>query len=198
MALPVVDDFNRADGGLGANWTTVTGFTAPAIVSQLVQETAGGTTGLAIYTGDTFPDNQYASITITAVVTSTTRSAGVTLRGVTTERTQYECQVAGPLGATATLTIYRINAGSVTSLITSGAIETVNSGDILKGSVLGSTVKLYINENERLSVVDGSPIASGKPGIELNAIGAGSDVQIDNFQAGEVGTTTGLRPAICL
>jgi hypothetical protein len=58
----VFDDFNRADGGLGANWTTITGTGAPQIVGNLVQPVAvGGATGSqSLYTAITWPNTQYA------------------------------------------------------------------------------------------------------------------------------------------
>src|SRR6266851_7458565 len=42
-AATVSDNFNRANGGLGSNWTTVAGTTAPKIANNTVQpRTAGG------------------------------------------------------------------------------------------------------------------------------------------------------------
>ncbi len=59
---PVVlasDDFNRANGGPGAGWTVID--SDPQIVAQHVQEpnTRDGNDSIAIYTGRTWPADQY-------------------------------------------------------------------------------------------------------------------------------------------
>ena len=52
------DDFNRADGGLGASWTAISDG-AMAISSQLVTGTAGAITG-DIRTAETYASDQYS------------------------------------------------------------------------------------------------------------------------------------------
>jgi hypothetical protein len=59
------DDFNRADGGLGANWTS--GYTSrsnPAIVGNRVRGTATNIQNLATYNATTPSANQWSRITI--------------------------------------------------------------------------------------------------------------------------------------
>ncbi len=66
---PVVlasDDFNRANGGPGAGWTVID--SDPQIVAQHVQEpnTRDGNDSIAIYTGRTWPADQYSQVTVLA------------------------------------------------------------------------------------------------------------------------------------
>jgi hypothetical protein len=188
------DDFNRADAGLGANWTTVTGADQPDIESQLVVEgTLGGAAARALYTALTFPNDQYASIKVVTAATSTARAVGVILRGVTSALTHYELQVLGPLGATTTISLFRFNSGTPTQLATTGASYTVASGDILKLRVIGSTLTAFLNGTQVFSYVDGSPISSGTPGIFVTANGnAVAEAQLDNWEGGDTTTATSL------
>ena len=186
------DNFDRADGGLGANWTTVTGFSAPAIRTNVVEDNAvGGAASIALRTAEAFPDDQYAQLTVKAAVTSNGRVVAATLRGVTTARTHYECQVAGPLGATATLTTVRYNAGAGTTLAGGTAIYTVAANDVLYCEIIGSTITLKINGTTILGpTVDGTPITSGDPGILLFvSAGTTADAQLDDFSAGSASAT---------
>ena len=57
-ATSASDDFNRADGGLGANWTAISDG-GMAIASQQVTGTAGALTG-DIRTAETYPSDQYS------------------------------------------------------------------------------------------------------------------------------------------
>ena len=185
------DDFNRADGGLGANWTTITGALVPQIVSNQVQlPSVGGAIGAqALYTAITWPANQYAKCRVITLNTSNGRSAHVILRGTTAARTQYECLVQGPLGATCTLRIDRLVAGALTNLAITGANQTVNSGDVLMGTIVGSTIRLYINDVLKLEASNGTH-TSGTPGLVLySSTGLVTDSQLDDWEGGEAGTT---------
>ena len=57
------DDFNRADGGLGPDWTAISDG-AMAISSQAVTGT-GGTTG-EIRTAETYASDQYSQVEVTS------------------------------------------------------------------------------------------------------------------------------------
>ena len=58
------DDFNRADGALGANWTAVSDG-AMTISSQMVTGTAGTITG-EIRTAETYASDQYSTVEVTS------------------------------------------------------------------------------------------------------------------------------------
>ncbi len=187
------DDFNRADSGLGANWTTVTTGGNPTILSNEVRDTSvGGATSLAVYSAITWPDDQYAQIKVVAA-TSNTRSVGLILRGATAARTDYECQVIGPLGATTTLTIYRLVAGAATALVGGTAVYTVAAGDTAYCEIRGYDLTMKINGVTQLGPftdTDVTKVASGSAGIEVNAgTGAVTDALLDNFAGGDFATT---------
>ena len=54
------DDFSRADGPLGSNWTTVQGTNAPVIAGNTVQPGTPGSLNSAYWSADTFGSDQYA------------------------------------------------------------------------------------------------------------------------------------------
>ncbi|HZI72682.1 MAG TPA: hypothetical protein VFD73_01375, partial [Gemmatimonadales bacterium] len=62
------DDFNRANGSLGAGWTAVSDGSM-SIASQQVIGTVGATTG-DIRTGETYPSNQFSQIQVTSTALS--------------------------------------------------------------------------------------------------------------------------------
>jgi hypothetical protein len=145
------DDFNRADAGLGANWTTITTSSDPQIRSNVVEDLAvAGASANALYTGISWPDDQYASLTILTLNTGNLREASVWLRTITAAVTGYVCTANGPLGASVQLRIRRFNAGAATAGADSGATETVASTNVMKCTVVNSgadaIVKLYIME----------------------------------------------------
>lgn len=174
-------------GGLGANWTVVTGFELPQQTGGICQPNTLNVYAHALYTAVTWPNDQYASVKVVAANTSASRIVIVALRGSTAARTNYECVVAGPLGTAATLTIYRYNAGTPTVLAGGTAVYTVNSGDIMHCEIQGSTIILKINGGPVLGpVVDGSPIVSGSAGIGVySADGAITDAKGDDWLGGD-------------
>ena len=196
MAVLSTDDFNRGDGGLGANWTTVTGFDNPTIVSQIVEPSVVNTGNAAIRTAESYPNDQYAKLRVVSL-SSVTRAIGISLRGTTTEHTQYDCLAIGPFGTTTELSIRRYNAGTMTQLATTGATVTLASNDTVEARIVGTVISMYINGSgsPTLSYDDSAaPIESGKPGLQVFLLsGPNSDSRVDDWEAGDFGTPiTGL------
>ena len=63
-ATPGSDDFNRADGGLGPNWTDISDG-GLSISSQAVVGSSGGHAG-DIRTGETYASDQYSQVEVTS------------------------------------------------------------------------------------------------------------------------------------
>lgn len=194
------DNFNRANGVLGANWTTVTGATAPAIVDEHVQPSvAGGSNGsMALYTGIAWPQDQYGTIRVVHG-SDNSKQSHVILRGTTATRTNYECVVRSKLGSTAVALMYKVTAGTSVLLGTTVAgTPTLNPYDVLRCSAAGSSptvIKLYINNVELLSHSDSSsPFTSGSVGIlSYTLSGSTASSQLDEFTGGSgTGAGTGF------
>jgi Putative esterase len=173
------DDFNRADGSLGANWTNISDG-GLAITSQAVAGTASaGVSGdIRTAAGESYPGDQYSSVQ----VTSTQLTGG---------------QWIGPMvraqngGLNAYVGIYFWNNGSPEMQLfkRSGSNTwtqlggTYNSGALAAGTQLqvtavGSTISFLQNGVTRISAADTS-LTGGAPGIMSYGTG-----QVDNWQGG--------------
>ena len=190
MGILATDAFGGA-GNLDGNWTTVTAFGNPQQSAGDVQpELVSGTPSLSLYTGISWPNNQYAQFIARAAGGPGQKYIAAILRGVTGERTNYEVRIQS-IGASNVVVILRYNTGtSTTGASTSGV--PIAAGNTVKGSVVtdgaNAIVKLYVNDIEILSWTDTSPLIAGSPGIMLLATGGTADqTRADNWEAGSFG-----------
>lgn len=169
----VTDNFNRADGGLGANWTTNALYGAPQIVSNQLSNDAG--TKGAYYTGVAFANDHYAQAKLVANL------VGVSVRVVNTggESNFYNFDANSGSGAIRIFK-YKNNVGA--TVLTSDTI-TVNANDVLYLEAVGSALTAKINGSTVLTTSD-SEFTTGSPGIFLGNTGA--DV-LDDFEGGDTG-----------
>jgi hypothetical protein len=174
------DNFNRADGTVGANWLTTTGYSAATITSSQVTGTSGGY-AQSIYNGG-LAAKQYAMLQDINFSASMS-VAGVLVHYDDSLDTGYYgyCQYnAGSLE----LGLYRVNAGVGTLL---GTKLTAQAADVTK-------IRLTITAGGALSfdTYNGSwvvgrrtytdaTITSGKTGFQLK----GNLIRADNFEGGE-------------
>ena len=77
-ATSAADNFNRADGALGANWTAISDG-AMAIASQQVVGTAGKTTG-ETWSASAFTSDQYSQVQVTSTPLSGGQWIGAAVR----------------------------------------------------------------------------------------------------------------------
>lgn len=175
MALPATDNFNRANGGTGANWTTQ--INAGAIVSNAWQG-PGGAFGYEYWNADSFPDDQYGQGVLgLAGVASSQQYAGITLRA------------AGTGASFDNYFIYADNnniyigknvAGSFTLLQTISGEST--NGDTYKATVESSTIKAYRSGVQIGSDQTDAAFTSGSVGV------GGLSGFLDDWEGGAIGT----------
>jgi hypothetical protein len=182
MSTLATDDFNRADGGLGANWTDMSiGFTGIVIVSNTAQDNAGADSG-SFYSGVSFPNDQWGQCVRTGG-----DGGGIMLRG-SAPRTWYVVSIEGTLGASASLLFAKFIAGVFTQIGTTQTV-TFNSGDTLYGEVQGTTLLAKRNGSALGTSETDSAIASGSPGL----FGFGAFIA-DDFAAGDFGGAAAYNP----
>jgi hypothetical protein len=194
------DDFNRADGALGAGWTA-TSDGAMSIASQQVVGKAWADSG-TIRTAESYPSDQFSQITVTATPLSGGQWVAAAVRMQSGGQTAY----AG---------LYYWNFGSPELMLfkrTGGAWAqlggTYNSGTLTAGTQLrlvatGSTIAFQQNGLSRISVTDTS-FTGGAPGIMAsgNATadnwsgGSGAGSSIASYSIG--GTVSGLSGTLVL
>ena len=122
----VTDDFNRANGPLGANWTTA--FGSMAIYNGGYAATSGGDTA-SFWNANTFTADQYAQATI--ALTDGTSQAGLLVRG--SANNGYYCNVG-----TSPNQAYLNKVVSGTRTILASANTYVwHSGDVMRLDVYG-------------------------------------------------------------
>jgi hypothetical protein len=147
------DDFNRADGSPGANWTQVSG-TWSIISNQLSSGSAGGTIILRA-TGAMATNDNSAQVKIAATAAV---SHGVWCRGNTNITSGYLWRNDGT-----SWNLFSVVGGSFTSIASYTAAAA--AGDVAKVQAVGSTVKGFVNGIERASVVNTAVTTGTSVGI---------------------------------
>jgi hypothetical protein len=188
----VYDNFNRANGGLGTNWTS-NGLTGSlAIVSN--QVTGSGTAGQvsAGYNNQAiFSPNQFAEVMITKM-NATTDSAGITVRS-TGQNVGGVVNMFGCIESTTTMTLFQDVNGTVntvTQAITGAAGDIVRGeivGQVVPGLGSGSTIggQFLTCYQNGVSIVTSnlSPAFTvGYPGLWVT----GNTMTVDNFSGGNL------------
>ena len=180
------DDFNRANGGLGTNWTTLPSpYGAPQIVGELVQIASVGTDVAAYYNAVTFDADQFGQVVLTTANTDANKALIILLRCNTAgQQIFYRFRITGPLGGTCATQIAYVNV-SVTQI--SAGTTTINAGDVMCATAVGTTLTMYVNGTSVLSGTH-STLTAGAVGISLynDTGGTAADVQLDDFVAGSV------------
>lgn len=178
MALPATDNFNRGDGGLGANWTTVTGQNAPVISSNEVTTSSGDSA--AYWNADSFNDDQYSQLEISAISVA----CGPIVRAASGAHSFYVFMHY----FTSEFRIYKAVSGSYTQLGASYAIG-ASANDILKLTVSGTTLTPSINGADQATRSD-SDLSSGSAGLRVS----NTSDKVDDWEGGNVAGGTTVAP----
>jgi hypothetical protein len=174
ISLIRTDNFQRANGSLGANWTSpsgTSGMGALAIVSDAASYTTSGSAGDAVWTADTFTANQSSQITFGAV--NTTESyAGVYARHNASTGYLALCWY----NAQSSRSECNLYLGTSTTPVAS-VPQSFATGDTLKIIATGSspvTVQVLYNGTQIINYSDTTNNAtSGAPGFAMyNASGS--------------------------
>jgi hypothetical protein len=185
------DQFQRANSALTTPWVVTGG--APQIVSDTV-EVGATSTGTHAYLAGTYPNNQYAQITVAVQNTSACGSGAIVrLTGASPTETFYQFGTAGGVGAGSTFTLLKVVSGTLSVL--NSWTGTLALGDTLAIEVIGTTINVYHN-GTLLGAVTDSSVTTGNPGITVYVPGGGAttDCALDNFAGGAV-TVSGSAPA---
>ena len=162
-ATATTDDFNRADGGLGANWTAI----SDGGLSITSQAAAGSSSSIAgdIRTGETYASDQYSQLEVSATQLSGGQWIGPAVRtqngGQDTYLGIYFWNSGSP-----ELRLYKRSAGSWTQLGSSYSSGPLAAGTQLKLMAVGSTISFLQDGVERIAVTDNS-LTGGAPGNHL-------------------------------
>jgi hypothetical protein len=177
------DNFHRADGALGANWSQDDfGSPLPAVLSDMAVDEIGGSVGY--YTGASpAPNDQYAAITVghfdpTGV---TWDEAGVYIRTSLSYSSYFSAYIAPSGDNTTCLVRVDITGAEVWN----GNIGVVNSGDVLLVAAIGTTLIVNYNGVTVFTIVNTTATA-GDFGMVLVSNEAPTNIQITKFECGSV------------
>ena len=169
------DDFNRADGGLGANWADVSDG-GLSISSQALVGSSAGVAG-DIWTGQTYAGDQYSQVAVTSTQLTGGQWIGPAVRvqngGQDTYLGIYFWNSGSPQ-----LRLYERTAGTWAQLGGSYNSGPLAAGTQLKLVAVGSEISFLQNGVVRIEVTDNS-LTGGAPGII--AFGA---ARADNWSGG--------------
>ena len=169
------DDFNRADGSLGANWTDI----SDGGLSISSQATVGSSAGVAgdIWTGQTYAGDQYSQVEVTSTQLTGGQWIGPAVRAQNGGQDTYLGIYFWNSGSPQ-LRLYERSAGTWTQLGGSYNSGPLAAGTQLKLVAVGSEISLLQDGVVRIAVTDNS-LTGGAPGIM--AFGAAT---ADNWSGG--------------
>lgn len=174
-AAAVSDNFNRANGGLGSNWTTVAGTTAPKIVNKTVQPGTPGTLNSAYWSANTFGGDQFAQANLPNS-SGSKYGPGIAVR-LSSSKGYFLWYGNSPN----TISIWRMDsATSWTQLKKSGTLA-ISATDVWKIQAIGATISAYQNGHLVAQVTD-SRYTAGSPGVWLYY----ASNQVTNWSGGDV------------
>lgn len=182
------DNFNRPDGALGANWTTVYGDTDNRIVDNQVESSlASGAVPVSLTVWNTTPGNdQFSKAKIISLNSSFVTYVGCRMSGSQATFTGYTAYVNGDdyyLDKTA-------SGGAVTNLITQMTAGDFADGDLLELECVGTTLSIYRTRSAVRTLIDSTTdatYASGKVGIGTGRFAGGVFYFLDDWSGGDVG-----------
>lgn len=181
MALPFSDNFNRADGGLGANWTTAG--SAMNISSNRAVGTTANSGGY--YNGDTPNADCYVQAQFAILPSGGTEYLTIYLRFNTTSFNGYGARYINGTG----MQIVKITGGAVSQLALMGAAPT--AGQVVRLEASGTTLTMYYDGVSAGSTTDSTYSAAGRTAIAASNSGSGGS--LDDFETGNL-TAVSLAP----
>ena len=194
-AVIASDDFNRADGGVGAGWTAISDG-GMSIASQQLTGTAGVLTG-DIWAANTFASDQYSAVQVTSTQLTGGLWVGPAVRvqngGLGAYVGIYSWNNGSPV-----LELFKRSGGNWAQLGGSYSSGPLAAGTQLEVAAVGNTISFMENGVQRIGVSDGS-FTGGAPGMM-----AYGNATADNWSGGNAasysvgGTVSALSGTVVL
>jgi len=194
-AEAVTDDFNRADGVLGANWQgNYTGVGNGTIVSQKVRSAALGQTVRTWATAVGL--TQSAQVTLATFAPGLNGDGAVILRATAPPTDTF--YYIGATNSGSTTYIYRCEAGPCSLVHEDFSSFTWAQGDRLKATIdLGGNISIFRNGTLFTTYADPTPLTGTFSGIGMFTGNSVADVELDDFDNGVVAPIPGTITWTC-
>ena len=187
-SLPLTYNFLKVENplSLNGNFTTSDSTGTVQVTAPGVAEPSSTGNGYGIYTGLTWPTNQYSSVKVLTL--SSGSDYLVLYTNVTSLATEnaYQMNITGGYAS-----LNAVVAGTTHTIVASTAI-TVNSGDVLllkRTGISPAVLTLTRNGTQVFTYTDstyGSSITAGSPGFNLYAPTTITTIQISSWTGGTV------------
>lgn len=181
-SVVATDNFNRADGALGANWSeAASAYTdnVPVIASNQAKSGGEGSYDNAVFwNANSFANAQYAKAVISTLPSSGTSLMGVTVRSSASDYVL--CQYKRDSGSNKNR-LYWFNAGAYTAIALQNT-TTFASNDTIELEADGSTFTMYKNGTSILSGSNGSAPSTGSAGFTMYDL----DERLDDWEGGDM------------
>ena len=194
------DDFARANGSLGPNWTDM--FDGGlAISSQAAVGTNGGGNSGDMWTADSFTSDQFSQVTLTGTQLTGTQWIGAAVRAQDSGEDAYVGIYFWDNGSPELMLFLRHNGGW--SLLGSYSTPPLPGGTQLELTAVGNTLSFADNGVQVIGISDGT-LTGGAPGIIANgtaqaAAWSGGDASGSGAATYSVGgTVSGLSGTVVL
>ncbi len=188
MALPASDNFDRANGNMGSNWTQTghlgAGSQAAVISGNAVKPAAGANGAFAYWNADSFPNDQFAQLDMVWDSYYSTGSAGPGLRATPGTGTTY-----GGYGLRAISNSARI-VYSLGGLIYQIANLGTWANATYRLQMVGSTLSCKKNGAAFGTSYTDSHYASGPAGVWTQGTDSSAYTSSDNWSAGDASAGT--------
>lgn len=190
------DNFNRANGALGANWTTITSEQALVVASNALAIGSGLETQDAgnFWNAVSFANDQYSQLVLPVIAAAGSGvGIGVVVRAASAARTYYRvvaCASGTELG--------KVVAGTFTSLKTDSTVWA--NGDTIRLEVTGQNPNITLTVKRNGSVISAlthtgeTSINSGSAGVAYSSVTAGTATG-DDWDGGDISAGITLTPA---
>jgi hypothetical protein len=184
------DDFARADGSLGPNWTDISD-SGLAISSQQVAGTnAGGNSG-DMWTANSFTSDQFSRVTLSSTQLTGTQWLGAAVRAQNSGQDAYVGLYFWNSGSPEVMLFLRQGGGW--AQLAAASTAALPGGTQLKLTAVGNTLALTVNGTQVLTASD-STLSEGAPGVFMNSTPRAASWSGGNagFSVSPAGTSDGI------
>jgi hypothetical protein len=184
------DNFNRANGGLGANWTDLSSVseTFQVTSNKAVPTSLTGTDSGARYSGRTWTADQYSRAALSCTDTEAAdgqAGPGVAVRcSGTSGASRIWYRVCVQHSATLNVSLSKHIGGTYTPLVT--WTQAWTNGDVWELKVEGTTLTVtHVTSATVVGTYTDSSISTGQPGIQFSTDTNVTAASVDDWEGGD-------------
>lgn len=186
----LTDDFNRADGAIGGNWTAIN--SSLKVQSNQATDNGASSTALARYSAAQLATaDQYVQAKVGAYTAGATATAYLIARcNAATSIATALCYAAYLAAASGVITggLWYYSAGGALNWLWGPAASIQASpllaGDLFRLEVAGGSVRYVFKGVEKMVVSDSHVASGGYSGVGVSA--TSSQLLLDDFEAGDL------------